>query len=178
MLKILKKILRKTIYKYYKMQVVKNIKSYKEPLTINGKTILNSNTELGENTNFNGFIIKGEANVKIGDNFHSGLECRMITDSHNYEGEALPYDRTYIKKDVVIGDNVWLGHGVLILGGVTIGDGAVIQAGAVVAKDIPKYGIAGGSPAKVFKYRDREHYEKLLSEGAIHKKSFYEKSKN
>lgn len=36
-------------------------------------------------------------------------------------------------------------------GGVTIGEGAIIQAGSVVVSDIPKYAIAGGSPAKVFK---------------------------
>lgn len=174
MLRTLKKTVRKLICNLYKTQAKKGIKSYKEPLIINGKTTFNSNTELGENTNFNGFIVSGKANVKIGDNFHSGPECRIITDSHNYEGEALPYDRTYIRREVIIGNNVWLGHGVLILGGVIIGDGAIIQAGAVVVSDIPKYGIAGGSPAKVFKHRDKNHYEKLLSEGRIHKKTFYD----
>jgi acetyltransferase-like isoleucine patch superfamily enzyme len=59
---------------------------------------------------------------------------------------------------------VWLGSRVTILGGVTIGEGAIIQAGAVVVSDIPKYAIAGGNPAKVFKYRDIEHYERLKAE--------------
>ena len=34
--------------------------------------------------------------------------------------------------------------------------------------DIEKYGIAGGHPAKVFKYRDIDHYEKLKKEGKFH----------
>jgi acetyltransferase-like isoleucine patch superfamily enzyme len=54
------------------------------------------------------------------------------------------------------------------LPGVRIGEGAIIQAGSTVVKDIEKYGIAGGHPAKVFKYRDIDHYEKLKKEGKFH----------
>lgn len=168
-------VLKRIVRWLYKKRALRNIKSFKEEPIVNGKTKFNKNTELGVNTNFNGLIISGSGRIIIGDNFHSGPDCRIITNFHNYEGTALPYDNSYILKDVVIGDNVWLGHGVLILGGVFIGDGAIIQAGSIVVKSIPKYGIAGGSPAKVFKYRDKEHYEKLLKEGKIHKKSFESK---
>ena len=92
----------------------------------------------------------------------------MITQNHNYEGTKIPYDSSYICKDINIEDNVWLGSRVIILGGVTIGEGAIIQAGSVVVNDIPKYAIAGGHPAKVFSSRDKEHYEKLKSEGKFH----------
>ncbi|MBR5315114.1 MAG: acyltransferase [Clostridia bacterium] len=109
--------------------------------------------------------ISGRGKVKIGDNFHSGTECMIITSFHNYDfGTAIPYDDTYIDKDVTIGNNVWLGSRVIVLGGVTIEEGAIIQAGSVVVSDIPKCAIAGGSPAKVFKYRNIEHYEALKAE--------------
>lgn len=49
---------------------------------------------------------------------------------------------------VWIGRDVWIGAGVVVLGGVTIGEGCVIGAGSVVAKDIPPYSIAVGSPAR------------------------------
>ena len=123
---------------------------------------------MGKNPNFNGMHVYGKGKVVFGDNFHSGIECMIITDNHNYEGNAIPYDNTSITKDVTIGDNVWLGNRVIILGGVTIGEGAIIQAGAVVVKDIPPYAIAGGNPANVFKYRDKEHYESLKAEGKFH----------
>jgi acetyltransferase-like isoleucine patch superfamily enzyme len=111
-------------------------------------------------------VITGLGGVEFGDNFHSGEDCKIITSFHNYDkGNAIPYDDTVITKDVKIGDNVWLGSRVIILGGVTIGEGAIIQAGAVVVNDIPALGIAGGSPAKVFKYRDKEHYFRLKQEG-------------
>jgi len=54
---------------------------------------------------------------------------------------------------VVIGNDVWIGHGVIVLPGVTVGDGAVLAAGAVVTKDVPPYTIVGGVPAKVIRAR-------------------------
>ena len=56
-------------------------------------------------------------------------------------------------KQVVIGDDVWIGARVIILKGVHVGKGAVLAAGAVVSKDVPEYAIVGGVPAKVLKYR-------------------------
>ncbi|HEY9245409.1 MAG TPA: DapH/DapD/GlmU-related protein, partial [Candidatus Methanoperedens sp.] len=54
-----------------------------------------------------------------------------------------------IKKETVIGRNVYLGAGAIILPGVTIGDNSIIGAGAVVTKDIPSNCVAMGVPAKV-----------------------------
>jgi len=93
----------------------------------------------------------------------------MITQIHNYDdGQAVPYDNTYIYKNISIEDNVWLGSRVIILAEARIGEGAIIQAGSVVVSDIPKYAIAGGHPAIVFKYRDIEHYENLKAQGRFH----------
>lgn len=121
----------------------------------------------------NGMKISGRGTVTIGDNFHCGEDCLIMTSIHNYEGEALPYDTTYISKDVTIGDNVWLGSRVIILSGVTIGEGAIVQAGSVVVKDLPACAIAGGHPAQVFSERDKEHYNRLKSEGRIQRYGKY-----
>lgn len=110
--------------------------------------------------------IKGGGNVFIGNNFHSGSGCKIITTYHDYDNdEYIPYGSKVIHKDVHIGDNVWLGEDVLILGGVNIADGAIIQAGSVVVSDVDYCGIAGGAPAKTFKQRNIEHYEKLCRLG-------------
>lgn len=123
---------------------------------------------LGNNVNFNGMAIRGGGEITIGDNFHSGTDCLMITQNHNYDnGNAIPYDCTYVKKNITIEDNVWLGDRVIILGGVTIGEGAVIQAGSVVVNDIPSLAVAGGAPARVFKMRDAEHYYRLKEKGCF-----------
>ena len=130
----------------------------------------NNNTFLGRNCNFNGMKVFGSGKLIIGNNFHSGTDCQIITGFHNYDsGNAIPYDDSYITKDVRIGDNVWIGNSVIILGGSVIGDGVIIQAGSVVCGgEIPSLGIAGGHPAKVFKFRNKEHYDELVSKGKYH----------
>lgn len=123
-------------------------------------------TLLGNNVSFNGMTIKGCGYVTIGNNFHSGEGCLILTDNHDYDhGEAIPYGKKSISRNVSIADNVWLGDRVILLPGVSIGEGAIIQAGSVVVKDIPAYAIAGGHPAKVFSQRDVTHYERLKAEG-------------
>lgn len=68
------------------------------------------------------------------------------------------------KGDIVVEDDVWIGHGATILSGVRIGQGAVVAAGAVVAKDVPPYAIVGGVPAKIIKYRFPPHIIEALLE--------------
>ncbi len=54
---------------------------------------------------------------------------------------------------VVLGNDVWIGHGAVVLPGVTIGNGAAVGAGAVVSRDVPAFAIAVGVPARVLRYR-------------------------
>lgn len=56
-------------------------------------------------------------------------------------------------KQVIIGNDVWIGARAMIMDGVSIGDGAVVAAGAVVTKNVPPYAIVGGVPAKIIKFR-------------------------
>ena len=159
---IFKKILRV----FFTILATRKIGGYKTKPFIGFYSRFTQNTFLGNNCNFNGMVIRGFGKVEIGDNFHSGKQCLIINTYHKYDnGNAIPYDTNeVINKDVIIEDNVWIGDRVLVLGGVTIGEGAIIQAGAVVVNNIPKYAIAGGNPAKVFKYRNIENYERLKSE--------------
>ena len=117
-MKRIKLILKKYSSLFYTSIAKSKVKSYKEPFTVNYFSRFTKNTVLGKNTNFNGMKIAGRGLVTIGDNFHSGSECLLITQNHNYEGEKIPYDSTYIVKKINIEDNVWLGNRVIILGGV------------------------------------------------------------
>ena len=165
---MIKESILKLLRIYYKARVVKRVGSFHEPLNVNHFTTVTKYTYLGTNCHFNGMKIVGCGKVEIGDNFHSGEGCLLITQNHNYNGKALPYDETYKCKDIVIEDNVWIGSRVIILGGVKIGEGAIIQAGTVVSQNIEKYAIAGGNPAQPFKYRDISHYKKLQKERKFH----------
>ena len=115
-----------------------------------------------------GLEILGGGKVRIGRYFHSGIECMLLTRNHNYEGSQIPYDSTYIDKDITIGDFVWLGNRVIIMGGVSIGEGAIIAAGAVVTRDVPRCAIVGGNPAQIIKYRDIAHFDQLKQEQKFH----------
>ena len=58
------------------------------------------------------------------------------------------------RKELVIGNDVWIGYGVIITAGCNyIGDGAVIGAGAVVTHNVDPYTVVGGNPAKAIKKR-------------------------
>lgn len=172
MLRLIKKIyasLNKIIQILYRRKIIMECKSFHPPLFVRSYSNVTNKTMLGRNINFNGMRIKGNGNINIGDNFHSGEGCLMITSIHNFDsGNKIPYDNTNIDKDINIEDNVWLGDRVILLGGITIGEGAIIQAGSVVVSNIEKYAIAGGHPAKIFKYRDIEHYKKLKEKGEFH----------
>lgn len=143
----------------------RRIKSYGVDLRVNNPCIFDGDVTVGNYCNFNGMHIQGGGKVYFGDHFHSGIECMIITQNHNYEGEMIPYDNTYIYKNVKIGDCVWFGNRVIVTGNVSIGEGAIIAAGSVVCKDVPPLAVVGGNPAKIIKYRDKEHYYKLKAEG-------------
>jgi phosphonate metabolism protein (transferase hexapeptide repeat family) len=64
---------------------------------------------------------------------------------------------------VVIGHDVWIGHGVIVLPGVSIGHGAVVAAGAVVTKSVEPYAVVAGVPAKRIKWR----FPKMIRERII-----------
>ena len=60
-------------------------------------------------------------------------------------------DANRVSKEVVIGDNVFIGMKTIILKGVHVGNNVVIGAGSVVTKDIPDNEIWAGNPARFIK---------------------------
>lgn len=165
---MIKKYLKRFLKKLFTYLVAKSCQKVGKGLNINFYSKVNSRTILGDNVNMNGLEVSGKGNVVIGDNFHCGKNCLLITQSHNYKGSKIPYDETYILKEIIIGDNVWMGHNVTIIGSCAIGEGAIIQAGAVVVKDIPPLAIVGGNPAVAFSQRDHDHYYALKNARQFH----------
>ena len=51
----------------------------------------------------------------------------------------------------IIKSNVFIGAGAIILPGVKINEFSVIGAGSVVTKDVPRYSMFAGNPAKLIK---------------------------
>lgn len=160
---------KEIVYWLYGFPVRRRAKRIGVRLRCAGPVHVTRKTELGDHVGFNGAFIYGGGKVTVGNWFHSGVGLKIFTRNHNYDrGEAIPYDKTSVQKEVVIGDFVWIGAEVILLPGTKIGEGAIIQAGSVVHGEIPPMAIAGGNPAKVFAWRDRDHFERLKAEGKFH----------
>lgn len=100
--------------------------------------------------------IWAEKNSKItmGDDVLVGPGVKMFCGNHGTKlnGTPMTYqDRE--EKDIIIGNDVWIGANSVVTSGVTIENGAIVAAGAVVTKNVPPYTIVGGSPAKEIKKR-------------------------
>ncbi len=104
---------------------------------------------IGKNTHItNNVILDGRGGLTIGDDVLIGYESIIMTTTHNYKDPFTPIRlQGSERKQVSIGNDVWLGARVIVLPGVVIGDGAVIGGGAVVTKDVPALAIMAGIPA-------------------------------
>ena len=58
------------------------------------------------------------------------------------------------KRDVEVGNNVWIGYGACVLRGVRVGDNSVIGTNSVVTKDVPANAVVGGIPARIIRMRE------------------------
>ena len=116
-----------------------------------------------------------EGAVSIGAKTVLGQECTISSFQHVSIGrECVVADRVMLidfdhgmveverpirlqgiyKRDVRVGNNVWIGYGACILRGVTVGDNAVIGTNAVVTRDVPANAVVGGVPARLIRMRE------------------------
>jgi acetyltransferase-like isoleucine patch superfamily enzyme len=110
------------------------------------------------------------ANIQIGSFVLFAADVAIIGGDHQIDIVGVPScftSQAGIEERVtIIEDDVWVGHGAIIMAGTRIGRGAVVAAGAVVTRDVPRYAIVAGVPAKVIRYRftpeqQKEHDEAL-----------------
>lgn len=119
-------------------------------------TWLNSaSIELGDRVKFNsGCWVNGFGGLTIEDDANIGPRTLIHTANHLTGDRDTPIaHQGWDSKPVRIGRDAWIGMGCIILPGVSIGEGAIVGAGSLVTKDVPPFGVAVGSPAKVIKYR-------------------------
>lgn len=125
------------------------------------------NIEVGKNfyANYNCTIID-VAKVIIGDNCFMAPNVSIYTAGHPIYPDTRNSMFEY-GKDVIIGDNVWIGGNSVICPGVHIGDNVVIGAGSVVTKDIPDWSIAVGNPCRVVRKITEKDRRKLFHDEEI-----------
>lgn len=101
-------------------------------------------------------LVTTKGGVTIGNRVLIGYRTQILSSNHSIPNRSERiFDSGHSYAPVFIEDDVWIGANCTILPGVTIGEGAVVAAGSVVTKDIPKFSISAGVPAKVIKMRDQ-----------------------
>jgi virginiamycin A acetyltransferase len=138
---------------------------------------LNVRVNIGNCTYFSGpGTVRGDGLLQIGSYCCIAEDCyiSVASDYHpidytslygffhknNFRMRHLKFDvpKNYTDYDkgqscVTIGNDVWIGRNVRIFNGVSIADGCVIAEKSLVKKNCEPYGIYGGIPAELIRYR-------------------------
>jgi acetyltransferase-like isoleucine patch superfamily enzyme len=61
------------------------------------------------------------------------------------------------KRDVNVGNNVWMGFGSCVLRGVSIGDNSIVGTNSVCTMDFVANAVVGGVPARLIRMREQPH---------------------
>lgn len=93
--------------------------------------------------------------LTIGDDVMMGPDVMVYTQNHRTDRLDIPMieQGNSEKREVVIGNDVWIGARCIIMPGISIGEGSIIAAASVVTKDVAPYSVVGGVPAKLIKMR-------------------------
>lgn len=118
-------------------------------------------------------------NNLLGGNVSIGKYCQLGSDvAFHATNHPMSFMTSYINKNlfggelknlkqegkIIVGHDVWIGHGVIILSDVTIGNGAILAAGSVITKDVDPFSIVAGVPAKVIRKRFPEEIIKEIDD--------------
>lgn len=93
---------------------------------------------IGDRTSFNvGCIVVCKKRVNIGKSVSFGPNVMIYDHDHIMGKENGVKNTGFQKKDIIIGDNCWIGAGSIILSGAKIGDNCIIAAGSVIKGVVP-----------------------------------------
>lgn len=125
---------------------------------------------LGDNVGI-GYHCLFQCDIEIGNNVMIASYCGFVNrDDHLYDivGKTMWESGRGDRYKIVIGDDVWIGHGAIVLTPATVGTGAIVAAGSVVVEDVPPYAIVAGVPAKLIRMRFTSkqiaEHERILAE--------------
>lgn len=118
-------------------------------------TQLNGRIELGDGTAIGPFtILYGAGGVVLGKACSIAGHSMIVSSTHTTDERGVPIRaQGYAAREIRIEDDVWLGANCTVLPGAVIGRGSIVGANSLVRGDIPPYGVAVGSPAKVIRER-------------------------
>jgi len=92
--------------------------------------------------------------ITLGDRFVASMNVHFLTHDFSYTTALISIDEKPktdigILREIVVGDNVFIGMNSILLPGTKIGNNVIIGAGSVLRGTIPDFSIVTGNPAKV-----------------------------
>ncbi len=115
-----------------------------------GEVSIGAKTVLGQECTISAF-----QHVSVGRECILADRVMLIDFDHGVVDVERPIrDQGIYKRDVRVGNNVWVGYGACFLRGVTVGDNCIVGTSAVVTRDVPDDAVVGGTPARVLRMRE------------------------
>lgn len=96
-----------------------------------------------------------EVDTRVGNSVLISSNVSIIGNDHPFTDRSVTvYEAPRVDNSSVdIGSDVLIGFGTIIVGSVSIGDGCIVGAGSVVVRDLPRYTVCAGVPAKPLRPR-------------------------
>src|SRR5690606_9190408 len=91
-----------------------------------------------------------QGKIIIGDHCNISQKTYLCASTHDFTASNFPL----VLRPIEIKDQVWIAADAFIGPGVSIGEGAVVGARTAVFRDVEKWSVVGGNPAKFIKKRE------------------------
>jgi acetyltransferase-like isoleucine patch superfamily enzyme len=150
-IKFLSFLLKSTKLKefYYKSTYLRMLEFYRKKNVIMGKGTIFYSVTVSSSSKGDKFVV-GKNCCLTGCTLlgHDASPATFINELVNKNQVYLPGSRSSYRRQITIGDNVFVGTNAIILPGISVGNNVVIGAGSVVVRDVESNSVVAGNPAK------------------------------
>ena len=92
--------------------------------------------------------------ITLGDRLVVSMNVHFLTHDYSYTTALIsinekPTTDIGVLREIVIGDNVFIGMNSILLPGTIIGNNVIIGAGSIVRGKVPDYSVVAGNPATI-----------------------------
>lgn len=125
------------------------MKLYNKVLARNGFKLKGTPRFIARSVKFDDFD-----RITLGDRLVVSMNVHFLTHDYSYTTALISIDKkpnsdVGVIREIVVGDNVFIGMNSIILPGTRIGNNVIVGAGSVVRGTIPDFSVVTGNPAKV-----------------------------